>query len=100
MSVLAHAGCVAFSQANVPITDTQVLWRAMQYAATFAFPVWLRAEDKWLSREGVAHDGEVRRAWDRGHPRSRRPSRSPRCCSLSAATGARLHVCRFPRRRR
>ena len=59
MSVLAHAGCVAFSQANVPITDTQVLWRALQYAATFGFPVWLRAEDKWLSREGIAHDGEV-----------------------------------------
>src|SRR5678815_2460836 len=59
MAELAEAGCVAFSQANVPITDTQVLWRALQYAATFGFPVWMRAEDKWLSREGVAHDGEV-----------------------------------------
>src|SRR5262245_39838286 len=59
MSVLAEAGCVAFSQANVPIADTRVLWRGLQYAATFGYPVWLRAEDKWLSQEGVAHDGEV-----------------------------------------
>src|SRR5712691_11516377 len=59
MAQLAEAGCVAFSQANVAIADTQVLWRALQYAATFGFPVWLRAEDRWLSREGVAHDGEV-----------------------------------------
>src|SRR5687767_15587621 len=30
MAELAAAGCVAFSQANVPIADTQVLWRALQ----------------------------------------------------------------------
>src|SRR5512132_4425067 len=59
MAELAEAGCVAFSQANVPVTDTQVLWRALQYAATFGCAVWLRAEDRWLAREGVAHDGEV-----------------------------------------
>ncbi|MDQ5848005.1 MAG: dihydroorotase, partial [Pseudomonadota bacterium] len=59
MAELAEAGCVAFSQANVPLTDTQVLWRALQYAATFGFPVWLRAEDPWLAKGGVAHDGEV-----------------------------------------
>ena len=45
MAELAESGCVAFSQANVPVADTQVLWRALQYAATFGFPVWLRAED-------------------------------------------------------
>src|SRR5439155_7372249 len=59
MSQLAEAGCVAFSQANVHLADTQVLWRALQYAATFGLPVWLRAEDASLARGGVAHDGEV-----------------------------------------
>ena len=59
MAELAEAGCVAFSQANAPLADTQVLWRALQYAATFGFPVWLRAEDRWLAHGGVAHDGEV-----------------------------------------
>src|SRR5204863_5699041 len=32
MAQLAEAGCVAFSQGNAPIRDTQLLWRALQYA--------------------------------------------------------------------
>jgi dihydroorotase len=96
MSVLAHAGCVAFSQANVPITDTQVLWRAMQYAATFGFPVWLRAEDRWLSREGVAHDGEVAtRLGLAGIPAFTETIALATLLQLVRSTGARLHVCRL-----
>ncbi len=96
MSVLAHAGCVAFSQANVPITDTQVLWRALQYAATFGFPVWLRAEDKWLSREGVAHDGEVAtRLGLAGIPAFTETVALATLLQLVRSTGARLHVCRL-----
>ena len=59
MAELADAGCMAFSQADAPLTDTRVLMRAMQYAATFGFPVWLRPQDSFLARNGVAHDGEV-----------------------------------------
>src|SRR5450432_3212585 len=59
MGELADAGCIAFSQADAPISDTQVLWRAMQYAATFGYRVWLRPQDAHLARGGVAHDGEV-----------------------------------------
>ena len=96
MSVLAHAGCVAFSQANVPITDTQVLWRALQYAATFGFPVWLRAEDKWLSREGIAHDGEVAtRLGLAGIPAFTETIALATLLQLVRSTGARLHVCRL-----
>ena len=36
MCELTEAGCVGFSQADIAIKDTQVLWRAMQYAATLA----------------------------------------------------------------
>src|SRR5687768_13476159 len=59
MGQLAQAGCVAFSQANAALPDTQILWRALQYAATFGYPVWLRAEDAGLAKGGVAHDGEI-----------------------------------------
>ena len=59
MCELSEAGCVGFSQADIAITDTQVLMRAMQYAATFGFTVWLRPEETYLARGGVAHDGEV-----------------------------------------
>src|SRR5258706_14602550 len=57
--VLRDAGCVAFSPADPPIPDTQMLWRALQYAATFGIAVWLRPQDGYLARGGVAHDGEV-----------------------------------------
>ncbi|TMH64639.1 MAG: dihydroorotase [Betaproteobacteria bacterium] len=59
MGELAEAGCVAFSHADVPLADTQLLLRAMQYAATFGHRVWLRPQDPHLSKGGVAHDGEV-----------------------------------------
>jgi len=59
MGELAEAGCVAFSHADVPLVDTQLLLRAMQYAATFGHRVWLRPQEPYLSKGGVAHDGEV-----------------------------------------
>jgi len=96
MGQLAEAGCVAFSQANVPLTDTQVLWRALQYAATFGFPVWLRVEDACLARDGVAHDGEI--ATRLGLPAI--PAFAETIAlgvllELVRATGARVHVCRL-----
>ncbi|MFN7643284.1 MAG: dihydroorotase [Burkholderiales bacterium] len=59
MAELAEAGCVGFSQASVPLVDTQVLARAMQYARSFGFTVWLQPQDAFLSRGGVAHSGPV-----------------------------------------
>jgi dihydroorotase len=59
MAELADAGCVAFSQADAPFADNQVLYHGLQYAATFGFPVWLRPQDPALARHGVAHDGPV-----------------------------------------
>jgi dihydroorotase len=96
MAELVAAGCVAFSQANRAITDTQVLWRALQYAATFGYPVWLRAEDAWLARGGVAHDGEVAtRLGLAGIPVFAETVALATLIELVRATGARLHVCRL-----
>lgn len=59
MCELQDAGCVGFSQADAPIADTQVLLRALQYAQTFGFTVWLRPQDAHLGRGGVAASGPV-----------------------------------------
>jgi dihydroorotase len=59
MAELVDAGCVAFSQADAPFADNQIFYHALQYAATFGFPVWLRAQDAALAKNGVAHDGPV-----------------------------------------
>jgi dihydroorotase len=96
MAELAEAGCVAFSQADEPISDTQVLWRALQYAATFGFPVWLRAEDHWLARGGVAHDGELAtRLGLPGLPVFAETIALGVLLELVRATGTRVHLCRL-----
>jgi dihydroorotase len=59
MGELTDAGCIAFSHADAVLADTQVMLRALQYAATFGYRVWLRPQDAHLARGGVAHDGEV-----------------------------------------
>ena len=59
---LTEAGCVGFSLDNVPVVNTQVLLRALQYANTYGFVVWLHPQDAFLGRGGVAHNGAVRPA--------------------------------------
>jgi dihydroorotase len=96
MAQLAETGCVAFSQGNVPLADTQVLWRALQYAATFGFPVWLRAEDASLAKGGVSHDGEVAtRLGLPGIPSFAETIALATLLELVRATRARVHVCRL-----
>ncbi|MGH8705334.1 MAG: dihydroorotase, partial [Burkholderiales bacterium] len=96
MAELSQAGCVAFSQANAPLPDTQVLWHALQYAATFGFRVWLRAEDVWLAKGGVAHDGEIAtRLGLPGIPAFAETIALGTLLELVRATGTRAHVCRL-----
>ncbi len=96
MAELGEAGCVAFSHGNVPLRDTQLMWHALQYAATFGYPVWLRAEDAWLAKDGVAHDGEVAtRLGLAGIPSFAETIALGAILELVRATRARVHVCRL-----
>jgi dihydroorotase len=96
MCELTEAGCVGFSQADSAITDTQVLWRAMQYAATFGFTVWLRPEETYLARNGVAHDGEVAsRLGLRGIPAAAETLALASILRITKETGAKVHLCRL-----
>lgn len=93
---LSHAGCIAFSQANVALSDSQSLLRAMQYAATFGFPVWLRPQDPSLARGGVAHDGEIASRFGLpGIPAVAETIAIAQLLELARATGARLHLMRL-----
>ncbi len=96
MCELTEAGCVGFSQADKPITDTLVLWRAMQYAATFGLTVWLHPQDSYLAANGVAHDGEVAaRLGLRPIPAAAETVALATILRLARETGARLHICRL-----
>jgi len=96
MVVLRDAGCVAFSHADTPIPDTQVLWRALQYAGTFGIAVWLRPQDGYLARGGVAHDGEVAtRLGLAGIPAFAETIALATILQLVRTTRTRVHLCRL-----
>ena len=96
MTSLTHAGCIAFSQAKQPVLDTQVLLRAMQYAATFDYAIRLQPQDHYLARDGVAHDGEVAsRLGLAGIPVCAETVAISTALQLARETGVRLHLARI-----
>jgi dihydroorotase len=99
MAVLHDAGCVAFSQADISVVDTLLLLRALDYAATFDFPVWLRPQDSFLAKDGVAHDGPVAtRLGLRAIPTCAETIALSTILLLVRETGARVHLCRLSSR--
>ena len=93
---LKKAGCVAFSQANKTVVDTEALLRAMEYAATFGFAIWLQPQDHWLSRNGIAHEGEVSsRLGLAGIPVAAETIAIGTLIQLVRDTGCRVHLTRL-----
>ena len=96
MAELKSHGCVAFSHADAPLIDTQVLYRALQYAATFGYPVVLRPEDTHLAGEGVAHEGQIAaRLGLTAIPPEAETIGLLRILELVRLTGARVHLARL-----
>ncbi|MCD6026905.1 MAG: dihydroorotase [Solimicrobium sp.] len=96
MSALTQAGCVGFSQAEHPINNTKILFRAMQYAKTFGYTVWLRPQDPHIGIEGVAHSGAyATRLGLSGVPVMAETIALHTIFELQRATGARVHLCRI-----
>ena len=95
MAELTEAGCVGFSQADTAVKDTNVLLRAMQYARTFGYVLWLRGQDAWLSRGGVAASGAyASRLGLPSIPLQAETIALATLFELQRAVGARLHICR------
>ena len=95
MAELTEAGCVGFSHAEVALTDTLVLQRALQYASTFGYTVWLRPQDGWLG-QGVAAQGAVAtRLGLSGVPVVAETVALATIFELVRTTGARVHLCRL-----
>ena len=95
MLALTEAGCVAFSQAEVPLANTLVLLRALQYASTFGCAVWLRPQEMHLG-QGVAASGPLAtRMGLAGIPVAAETIALHTIFELTRATGARVHLCRI-----
>lgn len=96
MYELSEAGCVGFTQANNAIVDTQVLWRAFEYAATFGYTLFLRAEEPFLAQNGVAHDGEVAsRLGLKGIPAAAESLAIATILRIASETKTKVHLCRL-----
>jgi len=96
MGALAEAGCVGVSNAHQPIRDTEVLRRALEYAATLGLTVFLHAEDPWLAEGRMVHEGAVSaRLGLAGIPAVAETVAVARILMLAEASGARVHFCRL-----
>jgi len=95
MAELAEAGCIGFAHPGPLFANTQVLLRAMQYARSFGFTLWVQPSDHHLSHGGVAHSGAVAgRLGLSGVPVIAETVALHTIFELMRATGARVHVCR------
>jgi dihydroorotase len=95
MAELTESGCVGFTQAEVPLSSTQVLQRALQYAATYGFAVWLRPQELYLGK-GVAASGPLAtRLGLSGVPVAAETIALHTIFELMKTTGARVHLCRI-----
>ena len=95
MAELTESGCVGFSQAEVPLVNTQVLLRALQYASTYGYAVWLRPQEYHLGK-GVAASGPLAtRLGLAGVPVAAETIALNTIFDLVRATGARVHLCRI-----
>jgi len=95
MVELTQAGCVGFSQAEVALANTQVLQRALQYAATYGYTIWLRPQELHLGK-GVAASGALAtRLGLSGVPVAAETIALHTIFALMRATQARVHLCRI-----
>jgi dihydroorotase len=95
MVELTEAGCVGFSQADVPLANTLIVQRALLYATTFGYTVWLRPQESYLGT-GVAASGPLAtRLGLAGVPVAAETIALHTIFELMRMTGARVHLCRI-----
>lgn len=92
MAALKAAGVVGMSNADIPVTNTLVMMRALEYAATFDLTVHLRPEDPALRNDGLVHEGAVStRMGLPGIPEAAETVAVARDLALIERTGIRAH---------
>ena len=95
MVTLTQAGCVGFGQAEAPLPNLQILLRALQYASTFGYTIWLRPQDRDLGTGVVASGPLATRMGLSGIPVAAETIAIFSIVELMRASGARVHLCRI-----
>lgn len=90
---LKHSGAVAVTDDGLPVSDSQLMRRAMEYAMGFDLLVISHAEDLQLSGNGVMNEGPTAtRMGLSGIPNASEAVMVMRDIALCELTGARLHI--------
>ncbi|MEK6618996.1 MAG: dihydroorotase [Nitrospirota bacterium] len=90
---LRRAGCVAISDDGLPVINSLVMRRAMEYALAFDLPVIDHCEDLYLSEGGCMNEGLVSTQLGLpGIPAAAEDVIVARNLALAELTGARLHL--------
>ncbi len=100
MFALKQAGCIAVSNATVPLTSLLVLRRAMEYASSHDLLVMYHPDIPSLSKNGCVHEGVFSTRY--GLPAIPEASESiavAQCLELAELTGCRLHFSQISSRR-
>ena len=90
---LKNAGAVAVSDDGRPVTNTELMRRAIEYAWFFHLPVISHCEDLDLSNKGVMHEGSIStRLGLRGIPAASEEIMVVREILLAKLTGYPVHI--------
>ncbi len=94
MGALKEAGCAGFSNAQPAVSNSLVMRRALEYAASHEMTVFLHSQDTWLSNGGCVHEGSVStRLGLPGIPDAAEAAGVARDLVLIRETGVRAHFC-------
>ena len=93
MGMMYEAGCVAFSDDGMPVMNSLLMRRALEYSKRFGVPIISHAEDINLSAGGVMNEGMVSLSLGlRGIPAEAEVVMIKRDIELARLTGGRLHI--------
>ena len=91
---MKKAGIVAVTDDGVPVVDSQLMRRAMEYAGSHGLLVMSHAEEPALCRNGSMNEGLIStRLGLRGIPAAAESIMVYREVALAELTGARVHIC-------
>jgi len=91
---MSEAGAVAFSDDGMPILNSELMRRALEYSKMFGKPILSHCEDATLTKGFVMNEGPVSAKLGlRGYPNAAEAIMAARDCALAALTGGRVHLC-------
>ena len=93
MAELARVGCVAVSNDGLPVASTEIMRRAMEYAATFGLRVIDHCEDPFLAPGAGVNEGRVSAALGlKGQPAAAEAIQVARDIQLAAWLDLPIHL--------